>query len=347
MHGQSIRLRGMSFFWSQWESEFYNANVVQWLAADWNVQLLRLPMAVESEDGGYLDFPDRERGRVETVVDAAIELGIYVIIDWHDHRAQDHIEQAKGFFGAMAEKYGQHPNVLFEPYNEPGDTGLEFWVNTVKPYHEIIVSEIRQHSNNIIVLGTPTWSQGMDIASQDPVVGTNLAYTLHFYAGDERHAAIRARAQTALDNGLALVATEWGTCHWNAAQVPALGLDEAQTWLDFLAENKISDANWAISDKEESCSILKPAACPQGRWNSNVLTEAGAWIRDSIRADSPPWFQGVVTGPSECAAALGQCGGRSHCGPTCCVAGYECIAQNVWWSDCQPVEAGGRRLVLV
>jgi len=366
-NGQLVRLRGMSFFWSQWEgSKYYNADVVQWLAADWNIQLLRLAMAVDScqtdghvcqdpiQDAGYLDFPERERSKVEAVVDAAVALGIYVIIDWHTHHAQDHTEEAVGFFGAMAERYGSYPNVLFEPYNEPSCRSCvarvdhaEFWANTVKPYHAAIVSKIRQHTNNIIVLGTAQWSQGMDISSEDPVVGSNLAYTMHFYAGDVRHGAIRQRAEDALRNGIALIATEWGTCHWNPADHPSLGLEEAQTWLDFMAQHGISDANWAISDKDESCSAMRPGACTEGRWPSSSLTEAGMWVRESIRMDSPSWFTGAVPGPSTCAAGLGQCGGRGWCGPTCCLAGYHCVAANEWWSDCQPVADGGRRLLLV
>merc|ERR1711918_259353 len=85
-NGEVVRLRGMSFFWSQWMGAFYNADVVQWLAADWNVQLLRVALGVNSNDGlGYLDNPEVERTKIETVVEAAIELGIYVIIDWHTH----------------------------------------------------------------------------------------------------------------------------------------------------------------------------------------------------------------------------------------------------------------------
>jgi len=329
--------------------KYYNADVVQWLVADWHVQLLRIPMAInDTTYGGYLQYPDRERTKVERVVDAAIQLGIYVIIDWHDHFAENHAEQAIDFFRAMSEKYGQNPNVLFEPYNEPEGTGqghdaeVEHWNAVIKPYHESIIPVIRQHSNNVIILGNPCWSQCVDIASLNPAKGTNLAYTLHFYAGAESHMHIRNRAQTALNRGLALLATEWGTCHYDGS---SLNFVEAGNWLDFMAVNGISDANWAISDKEgETCSVLKPASCEEGRWPAESLTQAGSWIRESIRAHSQLWSTIAMPGPTTCAAAIGQCGGRSWCGPTCCIPDHQCVVHNEWYSDCQPAEGNGRRL---
>lgn len=102
-----------------------------------------------------------------------------VIIDWHDHNAEDHEEEAAEFFRKAAQKYGNVPNVIFEIYNEPI---RQNWSETIKPYHERIVSVIREHSSNLIVLGTRTWSQDVDEAAEDPVHGENLAYTIHFYA---------------------------------------------------------------------------------------------------------------------------------------------------------------------
>lgn len=102
-----------------------------------------------------------------------------VIIDWHDHNAEDHEEEAAKFFRKAAQKYGNIPNVIFEIYNEPI---RQNWSETIKPYHERIVSVIREHSSNLIVLGTKTWSQDVDEAAEDPVQGENLAYTIHFYA---------------------------------------------------------------------------------------------------------------------------------------------------------------------
>jgi len=84
----------MSLFWSQWSegSVFYTANTVQSLKCNWNANVVRAAMGVEN--GGYLTNPSAEQAKVETVIKAAIAQGIYVIVDWHDHNAQNHVDQA-------------------------------------------------------------------------------------------------------------------------------------------------------------------------------------------------------------------------------------------------------------
>jgi endoglucanase len=282
-HGEAVHLRGMSFFWSQWSegSRYYNRNVVQWLYEDWHVTLVRIAMGVQF--GGFLENPSAEMARVRAVVEAAIAIGVYVIIDWHDHHAEQHIAEAKTFFGDVARMYGKSPNVIFETFNEPMH---QSWADVIKPYHQELVPVIREHSDNLIILGCRTWSQDVDEASHDPVEGINLAYTLHFYANTHRE-SLRQKASSALDDGVPLFVTEWGTC--SADGNGELDLQSAQAWLDFLALNHISDANWAISDKDEKCAALRPGADTNGAWTESHLTTSGAFIRRSIRAfnDNP------------------------------------------------------------
>merc|ERR1711972_794557 len=40
-----------------------------------------------------------------------------------------------------------------------------------------------------------------------------------------------------------------------------------------------------------------------------------------------------------CVRAWGKCGGRSHTGPVCCVAGHTCEFQNPWYSQCKPTSS--------
>lgn len=73
--GEPVQLRGMSLFWSQWKPQYWTKGTVEWLQKDWNISLIRAPMAVEA--GGYLTNKE-EAKKMKTVVEAAIDAGIYV-----------------------------------------------------------------------------------------------------------------------------------------------------------------------------------------------------------------------------------------------------------------------------
>ena len=276
-----VSFAGNSFFWSNTgfgAENFYNSNAVDWLQEDWGATIVRAAMGVD-EFGGFLSDRNGNRGRVETIVDAAIANDMYVIIDWHSHHAENFRSEAISFFEDMARKYGDHPNVIYEIYNEPLRVS---WSQTLKPYSEAVIRAIRAiDPDNLIIVGTPFFSQEVDVASRDPIRGfDNIAYTLHFYAGTHGD-SLRQRARTALNNGIALMVTEWGTVNANGDG----GVAEASTreWMDFLRENDISHLNWSVHDKNEGASILRPGANSRGGWSDNDLTSSGRFVRDIVR----------------------------------------------------------------
>lgn len=279
-HETATQLRGMSFFWSQWMGQYFTGETVKWLKEDWNCNVVRAVMGIEM--GGYLDHPEREKEKIIAVVDEAIRQGIYVIIDWHDHRAQLHVKEAKAFFAEMAQRYGDKPNVIYELYNEPLNVS---WPKVIKPYHEAVIDTIRQYDDdNLILCGTPNWSQDVDAAAQDPIKGTNIAYTLHFYANTHKQ-SLRNKATKALKNGIALFVTEYGTTE--ASGNGLVNKQETRTWWKFMDDHKISWCNWSIADKNESSSALKIGMQVNGPLSADQLTESGNFVRDELRLKNP------------------------------------------------------------
>ncbi len=276
--GQPVSLAGNSFFWSQWSGRFYTREVVAWLKQDWHATVVRAALGVHEEDG-YLQHPAENLARVTTVIDAAIAEDLYVIVDWHDHNAQLHSPQALAFFQEIARRYRGRPNLIYEIYNEPrkGYT----WDKDVKPYAESVISSIRAIDPDVlIVVGTPNWSQDVDIAAADPIQDNNVAYTLHFYAASHKE-GLRAKAKKALDLGVALFVTEWGTC--NASGGEPIDPASIAAWMQFMREHQISHCNWSVFDKKETASIVVPGASAQGGWTDADLTPSGRLVREIVR----------------------------------------------------------------
>ena len=276
-NNEPVSFAGNSFFWSNdnWGGErYYKAEVVSWLKHDWKTTIVRAAMGVE-DPGGYLDNKTANKNRVKTVVDAAIDEGLYVIIDWHSHHAEDNTNEASLFFQEIANLYGEYDNVIYELYNEPLDIS---WSNVIKPYAISIIAAIRAiDPDNLILVGTPEWSQRVDLPAADPITGySNIAYTLHFYTVHHQQ-WLRDRASAALNDGIALFVTEWGSIGYSQID------SEANEWMTWCFDNKISHCNWAVNDKEEEWSILVPGASTSGGWSDDDLTDAGKLARNIIR----------------------------------------------------------------
>lgn len=278
-NGNPVVLRGMSMFWSGYPegAPYYNTSTINWLRDDWCVDVIRATMSVETGSSTYINNPATELAKMKTVIDACIAKGIYVIVDFHSHNAENYKTQAKTFFTEIATTYGGLPNILYETFNEPIN---QSWSGTIKPYHNELIATIRaKDPDNIIICGTRTYSQDVDEAANDPVTGTNIAYTLHYYANSHK-ASLRQKATNALNKGVALFVTEYGTC--DASGNGGYNPGESQTWWDFLEANKISSCNWAIDNKNETSAALTSNA-GLSNWNAGQLTQSGTLVRNYIK----------------------------------------------------------------
>lgn len=285
--GEPVSLAGPSLFWSNkgWNGDrYYNAAVVRGFKDRWNAGIIRAAIGVDN-DGGYPEDPAHARAAATAVVDAAIEQDLYVIIDWHSHHAEDHKDLAIDFFEDMARRYGDKPNVIYEIYNEPLNTAD--WDTVVKPYAEEVIAAIRAiDPDNIIAVGTQTWSQDVDKAADNPIEGvSNIAYVLHFYA-DTHGEKLREKARRAIDKGLPLIVTEWGSVDAQGKGAPNIAA--TKIWMAFLRENNFIHCVWSAHDKKEGSSIFKPGKGADGNWSEADLTASGRLAREIISGWSAP-----------------------------------------------------------
>lgn len=283
-NNEPVQLHGMSLFWSQWGGHYYNEKVVQWLKDDWKCTVVRAAIGVES--GGYLANSQAELTKATIVIEAAIKNGIYVVVDWHDHNAEKHIAQAKEFFDAISKKYGAYNNIIYEIYNEPLNVS---WSSVLKPYSEEIIKVIRQNDpDNLILVGTPNWSQDVDAAAKDPIVDKNVAYAFHYYTSTHKQ-SLRSKAITAMNLNIPIFVSEYGISE--ASGNGNIDFAETEKWNSFVNDYKLSTCNWSIMDKNETSAALKPGASADGNWIEADLTISGNYIRNLIRTANKEIFE--------------------------------------------------------
>lgn len=278
-NGEPVVLRGMSFGWHNLWPRFYTKGAVKTLYKDWNCSVVRASMGVEKVNGkdGYLQLPDWSKEKMKAVIDAAIKKGVYVIIDWHSHNIQQ--AEAKAFFTEMATVYGKYPNVIYEIFNEPD---YETW-DEVKKYSIEIISTIRAiDPDNIILVGSPRWDQDIHLPANDPIKGfDNLMYTVHFYAATHKQ-WLRDRTDTAISKGLPIFISE--SAGMEASGDGPMNYEEWKKWIDWMDAKKLSWITWSVSDKNETCSVLKPSAGSNGKWKDKDIKESGLKTREYLRA---------------------------------------------------------------
>lgn len=210
--GKPVILKGVSTHGINWFPEYVNPDTFKTLRDKWNVNCIRLAMYTEDYNGYCSGGSKKElKSLIDKGVKYAAELGMYVIIDWHilnDSNPNKHKKQAVSFFKEMAKKYRKNKNVMYEICNEPN--GNTRWKD-IKSYAKSVIKAIRTYDKkNVILVGTPTWSQDVDTAADSPIKGySNLMYSFHFYAATHKD-SYRSKVDKAVKKGLPVFVSEFG-----------------------------------------------------------------------------------------------------------------------------------------
>ena len=283
-NGEKYQLRGVSTHGLAWFPEYVNKEAFQTLRDDWGANLIRLAMYTD-EGGGYCTDGDKTKLKklVSDGVDYATELGMYVIIDWHvlhDLNPLKNMDDAKEFFDEMSSKYRDNDNIIYEICNEPNG-GTEW--EDIKEYAEVIIPIIRKNDKDaIIVVGTPTWSQDVDMAAKDPIDAENVMYAVHFYAATHKD-NIRSKVTTALDAGLPVFISEFSIC--DASGNGGIDYDSAAEWMDLINGRNMSYASWSLCNKNETSALISSDCNKTSGWDVSELSEAGKWLRMTISGE--------------------------------------------------------------
>lgn len=298
--GEIIQLRGMSTHGLQWYGDIINKNAFEALSKDWECNVIRLAMYVG--EGGYASNPSIKEKVIEGIK-LAIENDMYVIVDWHvlnpgDPNAEIY-KGAKDFFKEIATSFPNDYHIIYELCNEPNpnepgvENSLDGW-KKVKSFAQPIIQMLRSLGNqNIIIVGSPNWSQRPDFAIQDPINDKNVMYSVHFYSGTHKvDGYVFENMKNAFENGVPIFVSEWGTSLASGDGGPYL--DEADKWLEYLNSNYISWVNWSLSNKNETSAafvsyisgIHDVTSLDPGddkMWGIEELSISGEYVRSRIK----------------------------------------------------------------
>lgn len=277
--GQTVVLNGISTHGIAWFPQYINREAFQSVKDTFGANVIRIAMYSEPSAGYY----DGLWTKVDEAVEYAKQVGLYVIIDWHilgDGNPNTYKSEAIRFFSYMSAKYKECNNVIYEICNEPN--GNVTWKNDVKPYAIELIKTIRANDpDGIILVGTPTWSQDVDIVADDPIEGySNIMYTLHFYAATHTDWN-RQKLETAINKGLPVFVSEFSICDasgngWN-------DVNSGNEWMKLLDKYNISFVGWSLCNKDEKASILSTNCWTTGGWSDSDLSESGQWLINQLR----------------------------------------------------------------
>lgn len=283
-HNKPVQLKGLSTHGLSWFPQYVNKKTWKELRDKWNINVMRLAMYTE-EYNGYCVSNYTQKKKLKALIHKGIkiarELDLYVIVDWHilsDSNPLSHVKEAKKFFKEISSKYKNDPHILYEICNEPN--GNTSWKD-IKKYAKQVIPVIRKQSpHSIIIVGTPTWSQDVDIASKSPLKKyKNIMYALHFYADTHRN-DLRKKMVGAIKNGLPVFVSEYGIC--DASGNGSINAKEANKWVALMNQYKVSYVAWNLSNKSESSAILKSNCHKTSGFSTKNLSASGRWLKKML-----------------------------------------------------------------
>lgn len=277
---KAVQVKGMSLFWSSgntYSTDFYTEKGINRLVDDMGVEVVRFALGAADEKfnssgRSYTTGGEGfQKALLKSVVNAAVDKDIYVIIDWHIESSTGYTDDAVKFFEYAAQEYGSYNNVIFEIWNEPtGDMG------TVKSHADRVIPAIRKYSDNLILVGSPGWSSQPDACANAGISDNNYGCTLHFYAATHYMGGYDKAAETAMNKGVPVFATEWGTVNANGDGGP--DENSSNQWVQWMAEKGVSWTNWNASAMDETSAAFTSAVFENGFQYSN----SGRYVKSKL-----------------------------------------------------------------
>lgn len=277
--GEDVVLKGISTHGLLWFYEYNNGAAFRTLR-EYGANAIRLAMYVNDPSGGYVQNREMSTKLMYMGIENAKSQDLYAVVDWHVLNEQDpnrDVGAAREFFKEVTERYGDDPGIIYEICNEPnGDVSWDQIAN----YADQVIPVIRQNAPSaVIVVGTPNYSYNPNYALDRPLEDSNVAYSFHHYSGQHGDSYTDI-IDSCLQNGLPVWISEWGI---NTDMGGDDARNKAGEFLNYINEKKLSRFAWALSNKDECFSIIRPDCRKLSDWTMDDFTEPGRVIINGLR----------------------------------------------------------------
>lgn len=217
---------------------------------------------------GYVSKPDETKAEMDKIIGYCVELGLYVLIDWHvlgngttgpngtqkpaNGEESLAVDYAKEFFEYFSEKYADTPNVMYELANEPYQSTNE----EIVAFVEEIAPIIRKYVADPVMICNTGMSQDVaGLYTEFSNAGiTDVFISAHTYGSDKS-----SNYEQLWKNNYPLFMTEWG------AEFVSGGQDNVSDDVETIAKNLLKWHHesgvpgliWKFTDQNQSTAILK------------------------------------------------------------------------------------------
>ena len=267
-NGNNVVLRGVSMIDVGAVEEWYGGaiNLVDRLtnqddtngnSPGWFTKVIRIPVYPQDSPDFNSPFkfnPDNNDfydNLLRPVVDYCAEKNVYAVIDWHYiTNTYDKVDQTSEFWAYMAQRFADDNHVIFELFNEPVNTGgsdTDNWLS-VRDDMQTWIDIVRTYApHNLILVGTPRWSQIIAPTADYPVSDNNVIYVAHIYpyhwlSNNSYYTSSVVTAAAAHP----VIVGEWGfISDAGAGILNGTAGNYGEPLKEFLEENRISNIAWA------------------------------------------------------------------------------------------------------
>lgn len=307
LSGQPVWLQGVAIPSLEWSGG--GEHILESIGVaikDWKVNCIRLPVREHfwagtgpyQNDGGI-----NYRQLVDDAVNLCAGHGTYIVIDLHDFRAAS--EKHVAFWKDVAQRYKNHPAVLFELLNEPHDISWDVWRNggrvTDEKNNDNVVAENKEKlagftavgmqqlvkvvretgARNIVIAGGLDWSYDLSGLMKgyalDDRNGNGIVYSSHVYPwkSDWQGKFLDAAEKYPLFLG------EVGADTQKMPFIPADHQEDPYTWVpDILGVIQKHKLNW-------TAWCLHPTATPRviQDWNYTPTPFWGVFVKKALAGE--------------------------------------------------------------